>query len=36
VFLKALKRYPFPSGSAKIVRFLEDAGGRSERGRPIG
>jgi len=36
VFLKALKRCPFPSGSAKIVRFLEDAGGRSERGRSIG
>jgi A/G-specific adenine glycosylase len=24
VSLRALKRYPFPSGSAKIVRFLEE------------
>jgi A/G-specific adenine glycosylase len=36
VSLKALKSYPFPSGSAKIVRFLEDAESRRERGRSIG
>jgi hypothetical protein len=25
VSLRAIKNYPFPSGSARIVRFLENA-----------
>jgi A/G-specific adenine glycosylase len=33
VYLKEIKRYPFPSGNAKIVRFLEDTG-RPGRRRP--
>jgi A/G-specific adenine glycosylase len=32
VSLRAMKGYPFPSGSAKIVRFLEDAESHGERG----
>lgn len=36
VSLKALKRYPFPSGSAKIVRFLEDSESCPECGRSTG
>jgi A/G-specific adenine glycosylase len=36
VFLKAMKRYPFPSGSARIVRFLEDTESRRERSRLTG
>jgi A/G-specific adenine glycosylase len=36
VSLRAMKSYPFPSGSAKIVRFLEDAESRRERGRSMG
>jgi A/G-specific adenine glycosylase len=31
VSMKAMKSYPFPSGSTKIVRFLEEAEGMSER-----
>lgn len=31
VSLRDLKRYPFPSGSAKIVRFLEDREGPKRR-----
>lgn len=30
VSLRAMKGYPFPSGSAKIVRFLEEAAGMRE------
>jgi len=33
VSLRAIKNYPFPSGSAKIVRFLEDTESRRERSR---
>ena len=33
VSLKAMKSYPFPSGSAKIVRFLEDTESGRERSR---
>jgi A/G-specific adenine glycosylase len=36
VSLGALKRYPFPSGSAKVVRFLEDRESRKEQLRPTG
>lgn len=31
VSLRAMKSYPFPSGSAKIVRFLEESEGGGER-----
>lgn len=31
VSVRTLKRYPFPSGSAKIVRFLEDRAGPKPR-----
>jgi A/G-specific adenine glycosylase len=36
VSLRALKRYPFPSGSAKVVRFLEDQSSRKEKSRATG
>lgn len=36
VSLKAMKSYPFPSGSAKIVRFLEDCASHRERVRSAG
>jgi A/G-specific adenine glycosylase len=36
VSLKGLKRYPFPSGNAKIVRFLENSESRREHGRSTG
>jgi A/G-specific adenine glycosylase len=36
VSLKSLKRYPFPSGSAKIVRFLEGSESCLERSRSTG
>ena len=36
VSLRAIKNYPFPSGSAKIVRFLEDAESCRERNRSAG
>jgi len=35
VFLKTLKRYPFPSGSARIVRFLEDTESLRQPGRSM-
>lgn len=31
VTLRGLKHYPFPSGSAKIIRFLEEREGKPER-----
>ena len=36
VSLRALKRLPFPSGSAKVVRFLEDRSSRKEQHRSTG
>lgn len=36
VSLEGLKRYPFPSGNAKIVRFLEETENRRELTRPTG
>jgi mutator protein MutT len=34
VSIRAMKSLPFPSGSAKIVRFLEEAQGREPRDSP--
>jgi len=36
VSLRALKRYPFPSGSSKVVQFLEDRESGKEKRRPTG
>jgi len=35
VSVRAMKSLPFPSGSAKIVRFLEEAQGRGKRSRAL-
>jgi A/G-specific adenine glycosylase len=34
VSLRAIKRYPFPSGSSKVVRFLEDRESGRKKRRP--
>jgi A/G-specific adenine glycosylase len=35
VSLRALRRYPFPSGSSKVVRFLEDRESGKKKLRPM-
>jgi A/G-specific adenine glycosylase len=35
VSLRAMKRYPFPSGSARVIRFLEDTEGHGKADRRV-